>query len=154
MDKNAVMDLCMQGMQAEGAGSPAEARRLFEAAWEARQDDFDACIAAHYFARQQITVEARVEWNERALAHADAVLDDRARRFYPSLYLNLATAYEELTETEHDYEDVKRSRKFFALAAEHAADLPPGPLPAMIEREAAVGIRRADALLGPRAEQE
>ena len=147
METNKVMDLCMEGMATEGAGDIDGAKRLFQAAWDAREDDFDACIAAHYVARHALTVEARVEWNERALKHADAVRDDRVTSFYPSLYLNLATAYEELVQVETDYGDVRRARGYFAKAAEHADDLPAGGYADMVRQGAAAGLRRADALL-------
>ncbi len=45
---NPVVKLCMEGMRAEGQGQPAKAAEFFMQAWEARQDDYDACVAAHY----------------------------------------------------------------------------------------------------------
>jgi hypothetical protein len=50
----------------------------------ARRDDFDAAIAAHYVARHQPTPNATLEWNERALKHADAAPDHRAAALLPS----------------------------------------------------------------------
>lgn len=50
---NAVVKLCAQGMQAEGAGRRGDARALFEQAWEIAGDDYERCIAAHYLARHQ-----------------------------------------------------------------------------------------------------
>jgi tetratricopeptide (TPR) repeat protein len=152
VETNEVMKLCMEGMAAEGAGEPDAAKRLFQRAWDAREDDFDACVAAHYLARHQITIEARLEWNERALQHADAVRDDRVTSFYPSLYLTLGASYEELVESDQDYEDVKRARDCFAQAAERAADLPPGGYADMVKGGAAAGLRRAEAILGARTD--
>ena len=88
---NAVVALCAAGMAIEGDG-PA-ARRLFQQAWEARSDDYDASIAAHFLARHQTTIEDRLTWNIRAARHAEAAGDDRARELKASLYLNLADAY-------------------------------------------------------------
>lgn len=85
---NPVVALCAAGMAAEG--TPAEARAFFERAWAARHDDYDACIAAHYLARHQGTARETLEWNARAVHHATAVTDGRARELLPSLYLNLA----------------------------------------------------------------
>ena len=93
---NPVARLCAAGMAAEGEGRPAEAKALFEQAWAESRDDFDACIAAHYVARHQATAAAEHEWNAKALARADLVGDERARSFYPSLYLNLAHSLEKL----------------------------------------------------------
>ena len=52
---NPVVALCSEGMAAEG--TPAEALRLFERAWAARRDDYDAAIAAHFVARHQASPE-------------------------------------------------------------------------------------------------
>ena len=43
---NHVVKLCAQAMEAEGAEN---AVRLFEQAWNAATNDFEKCIAAHYF---------------------------------------------------------------------------------------------------------
>jgi tetratricopeptide (TPR) repeat protein len=87
---NPVVALCAQGMAVEGNVDAAKA--LFEQAWAARTDDYDASIAAHFLARHQPTTEARVHWNALAVTHAEAVTDGRANEFMASLYLNLADA--------------------------------------------------------------
>ena len=88
---NPVVELCAAGMLVDG--EPAKALALFEQAWAARRDDFDAAIAAHFVARHQPTPRATLEWNERALEHADAVPDGRAAPLLPSLCLNLGESY-------------------------------------------------------------
>jgi hypothetical protein len=88
---NPVVALCAAGMAIEGDSSAALA--LFEQAWEARRDDYDASIAAHFLARHQPTPESRLHWNLLAAEHAEAVADDRVKEFRASLYLNLADAY-------------------------------------------------------------
>ena len=50
---NPVVALCVEGMAREG--TPAEARRLFERAWEARRDDFDAAVASARLAAGHLT---------------------------------------------------------------------------------------------------
>jgi hypothetical protein len=147
VETNKVMELCMEGMAVE-SGDIDAARRLFQQAWDAREDDFDACIAAHYLARHQLTVETRIVWNERALQHAEAVRDDRVASFYPSLYLNLAVAYEELSHEDEDYKSVRQARDMFARAADTAAELPAGPYAEMVKSGASAGLRRTDAILG------
>jgi hypothetical protein len=87
---NPVVALCAAGMAVEGNAS--EALALFEQAWAARQDDYDACIAAHFLARHQATIDATLHWNFVAVRHAEAVLDGRALEFMASLYLNLGDA--------------------------------------------------------------
>ncbi|WP_420127417.1 hypothetical protein [Longimicrobium sp.] len=114
---NPVVKLCAQGMEAEFAGRPTEARDLFVRAWDARADDYDAAIAAHFVARHQATTSDTLRWNQEALARADAVGDERVRGFYPSLYLNLGHSHEQLGQRD-------QARHFYGLAAAAATDLP------------------------------
>ena len=74
-------------MQVEG--EPEKARALFEQAWELRQDDFDASVAAHYLARHQPNADETLRWNALALQHAEALSDSRVEALLPSLCLNL-----------------------------------------------------------------
>lgn len=104
---NPVVALCVEGMQREGAGHPDAARRSFERAWASAGDDYERCVAAHYLARHQDGPHQSLEWNERCLALADRVADDRVAAFYPSLYLNIGKSHEELGErqaAQHSYQ--------------------------------------------------
>lgn len=132
---NPVVKLCAEGMMAEGRGQSDVARDLFARAWAARTDDFDACVAAHYLARQQDSVEATLRWNQEALARANAVGDERVRGFYPSLYLNLGRSYE-------DMGDRDAARRSYEQAAARADDLPDDGFGAMLRRGIAAGLRR------------
>ena len=87
---NPVVALCAEGMAHDG--TPADALRLFEQAWSARRDDYDAAIAAHFMARHQPTPAMTLHWNALAVRHAEAVADQRAAGLLPSLYLNLGDA--------------------------------------------------------------
>ena len=91
---NLVIQLCMEGTRAEFEHRIEDACILYRQAWDARKDDYDACIAAHYVARFQGSVEESLHWNQLALKHANAVNDERVKDFYPSLYLNLGRSYE------------------------------------------------------------
>ena len=73
-------------MQVEG--EPEKARALFEQAWELRQDDFDASVAAHYLARHQPNADETLRWNALALQHAEALSDSRVEALLPTLCLN------------------------------------------------------------------
>lgn len=88
---NPVVALCAAGMECEG--TPDEARALFERAWDARCDDYDASIAAHFLARLQPTPADTLRWNEVALRHAQAVPDGRAVDLMASLLLNVGDSY-------------------------------------------------------------
>ncbi len=126
---NRVVALCAEGMAMEGA--PADAMRLFEQAWAARSDDFEAAIAAHFVARHQATAEETLHWNVLAVQHAELVSDGRAAGFLASLYLNLADAHEKLDERELATAAVKR-------AATHLDLIPAGGYREFV----AFGIRR------------
>ena len=116
---NPVVKLCAEGMTAESEGRSSDAKALFEEAWNASSDDFEACIAAHYVARHQPTMEAAFHWNQEALRRADAVPDERVREFYPSLYLNVAHSLERLGK-------LVEARHYYSLAAARLDDLSPG----------------------------
>ena len=108
---NPVIQLCMEGTRAEFEHRIENARMLYEQAWAACKDDYDACIAAHYVARVQASAEEALQWNQLALDHANAVNDERVRDFYPSLYLNLGRSYE-LTG------DQVEAQRYYALATQ------------------------------------
>jgi tetratricopeptide (TPR) repeat protein len=106
-------------MRAETEGRIDEARLLFIQAWEESKNDYDACIAAHYVARHQKTPEEILRWNQESLDRADALNDERMQDFYPSLYLNLGKAHEDLGNRE-------MARKYYELAAARMNGLPAG----------------------------
>jgi tetratricopeptide (TPR) repeat protein len=132
---NPVFARCIDGMKAETERRFADARRLFEDAWAAATDDFEACVAAHYVARHQDRPEDTRRWNEVALQRADAVGDERVQGFYPSLYLNLGKSYEDLGARD-------QARRCYERAAEHLDRLPEGPYRDMVERGIATGRAR------------
>ena len=114
---NPVVALCAQGMAVDG--TPTEALRLFEQAWAARRDDFDAAIAAHFLARHQSNAAATLHWNVLAVQHAEAVSDARCEELLPSLYLNLGDSHARLGQRE-------LARAAAQRAAESLGGLPPG----------------------------
>lgn len=132
---NPVVRLCVEGMQAEGAGRHDEARALFTRAWEAHTDDWEACIAAHYLARHQPTPQDSLRWNQEALDRANAVTDERVQGFYPSLYLNLAHAHEQLG-------NLSEARRFYDLAAAGSAALPGDRYSGIVRQGVENGLRR------------
>jgi hypothetical protein len=93
---NPVIQLCLAGARAEFEHRPEIARSLYQQAWEVHRDDYEACVATHYVARFQESPAETLRWNQIALEHANAINDERVKDFYPSLYLNLGQAYENL----------------------------------------------------------
>ncbi|MEO5815104.1 MAG: hypothetical protein ABIT20_07480 [Gemmatimonadaceae bacterium] len=129
---NPVVVLCAAGMAIEGEAE--KARQLFEQAWDARTDDYDASIAAHFLARHQPSAERRVHWNALAARHAEAVTDGRTDQFKASLYLNLADAL--LVAGEH-----AAARDALATAQSHVGALPDDGYRTFVQRGLA-GIER------------
>jgi hypothetical protein len=132
---NAIVKLCAAGMAAEGEGRAADAKALFEQAWNSSRDYYEACIAAHYLARHQATAEASFEWNERALHHAEIADDERVRELFPSLYLNYAHSLEQLGR-------FREACRFYGLAAEGLGDLAPGGYAQLVRGGVEAGQRR------------
>ena len=115
---NPVIQLCIQGTQAEFRGNIQQACREYEKAWKIAQNDYEACIAAHYLARHQENPQDALRWNAEALRSAEAFQRAQAEtvprlqgpdvaEFLPSLYLNMGQSYErlgDLTEANRYYE--------------------------------------------------
>ena len=108
---NPVIQLCMQGSQAEFEGRIEAAQSLYLQAWATAQNDYEACIAAHYMARFQSTPEETLHWNQEALERAKRVHDESVKDFYPSLYLNLGRSYEVLGNS-------AEAQRYYDLAAQ------------------------------------
>ena len=108
---NRVIQLCMQGTQAEFQGELAQAHALYQQAWKVAQDNYEACIAAHYLARHQEDLQEKLHWNQVALNKANGVTDGRIQPFYPSLFLSVGESYELLG-------NLEQAQQYYDLAAE------------------------------------
>jgi hypothetical protein len=91
---NSIIQLCIQGTQAEFASRPQDAAALYQQAWNAASTDYEYCIAAHYLARFQPSPQETLHWNQTALEHAQKADADQIKDFLPSLYLNMGQSYE------------------------------------------------------------
>ena len=82
------------------------------------ENQYQACIVAHFMAHAHVEPEEQFNWHLRALQAADAIGDERVSTFYPSLYANLGEVSLRLgnlaqaqmyiaraSETEHALED-------------------------------------------------
>jgi tetratricopeptide (TPR) repeat protein len=136
---NPVVKLCAEGMQAEAQGRNAAALELFTQAWEVSQDDYEACMAAHYLARQQTTPQDVLRWNQEALQRAEAVDDERGEGFYPSLYLNMGYSYEVLGKR-------AEAMRYYQLAAARVEALPEGGYGDLVRDGVARGLQRIAAI--------
>src|SRR5690606_30628774 len=134
-----VVRLCAQGMQAEAEGRPDAARDLFHRAWETADDDYQACIAAHYLARHRPTPEEALHWNRECLRRADRVGDERVAGLYASPHLNMAKAHRDLGEAD-------RAREHFEQAAARLPEAPPGQYSDWLRYAVADGLRSTGAV--------
>jgi hypothetical protein len=128
-------------MQAEYAGRLEAASALFMQAWEAAADDYEACIAAHFVARHQPDPSASLHWNAVALKRAQAVADDGVRGFYPSLYLNLGYAHENVG-------DLPAARRYYDLAQACLGDLEENVYGDVVRGGVRAGLARLNTLEG------
>jgi hypothetical protein len=114
--------LCLEGTQAEFERRVDDARGLFLAAWEARTDDYDAAMAAHYVAHLESDPDEALRWHLLALRHAQ--MDERSAEFMGPLLVSLGGAYEAIG-------DAAEAKRFFELASHHGVQHVVGEQPAV-----------------------
>jgi tetratricopeptide (TPR) repeat protein len=95
---NNVIKLCVQGMDLEEKGKSEEASSLFLQAWNEATNDFEKFTAAYYVARHQQNVSDKLKWLETSLQSALKINNDSVKGAFPSLYLNIAKCYEDLSD--------------------------------------------------------
>jgi hypothetical protein len=110
---------------AHARGSQAELKQLWEEIGGERGDPLYVCVLAHSLADRQEDVHEELRWDERALAAAGRLTDDRMAEagvpmpvaaLYPSLHLNLADCHRKLG-------DLDRAREHLELARESLGEL-------------------------------
>jgi tetratricopeptide (TPR) repeat protein len=133
--ENKIIQLCAQGMAAEGAGHEEEALNLFMRAWNESSGDFEKFTAAHYVARHQKTVTAKLLWDETALRHAEKINDGSLNGVLPSLFLNIGKCHEDLNNFE-------QARSYYMQAHQYIKYLPEDGYGKMILSGIISGIER------------
>ncbi|MET8089235.1 tetratricopeptide repeat protein [Micromonospora sp. NPDC005220] len=104
-------------------GQREAARDLFAQIWDEiggeRGDPLHVCVLAHSMADVQDDVHQELVWDERALAAADLLTEDRVAQagvpmsvagLYPSLHLNLAECYRKLGDLDRARECLQRAQ--------------------------------------------
>lgn len=109
---NRVIQLCAEGMEAEGKGELIEASNLFNKAWTIAATDFEKFTAAHYVARRQKTISDKLKWDETALDYALKIDDETVKGALPSLYLNIGKCYEDLDDFENAKSNYETASSF------------------------------------------
>lgn len=98
---NAVIKLCMSGMNMEDGGNVEGATTMFHQAWQEAKDDYERFIAAYHLARIQKSITDKLKWMETSLQCALNINDDNVKSAYSTLYLNIAKCYEELCDSDN-----------------------------------------------------
>ena len=109
---NKIIQLLIRGMGMEDSGKPEEASLLFLKAWSEATDDFERFIAAYYVARHQKNSSDKLKWFETSLQFALKLNDVAVKSAFPSLYLNIAKCYEELSDSDKAKENYELSNSY------------------------------------------
>lgn len=99
-------------MEKEGENLHTEAAQLFHQAWSEAGDNFEKYIAAHYVARQQKTINEKLNWDKKALDFALSIGGDEIKTSLPSLYLNIGKGYEDLKDFKSAQENYLHALSF------------------------------------------
>jgi tetratricopeptide (TPR) repeat protein len=104
-------------------GRRADARHLFAQIWDEiggeRGDPLYVCVLAHAIADVQDDVHQELLWDQRALAAAEVLTDERVAQagvalpvagLYPSLHLNLGECYRKLGDLDRARECLRRAQ--------------------------------------------
>ena len=104
-------------------GQRDAARDLFAQIWDdiggEQGDSLHVCVLAHSMADVQDDVHQELVWDQRALAAADRLTDDRLAQagvplsvagLYPSLHLNLGECYRRLGDLDRARECLQRAQ--------------------------------------------
>ncbi len=114
MEDSAMIDTIDQAQALLANGDHEGAHALYEALWveaSRTQDQYQACIIAHFLAHAHVEPHAQLDWHLRALHAADTVGDERVRAFYPSLHANLGDVYLRLGNFTRAQEHINKARE-------------------------------------------
>ncbi|MGF7081319.1 hypothetical protein [Mucilaginibacter sp. UYCu711] len=133
--ENPINKLCANGMLLEGEGKQEEAAKLFYQAWDEASNSIEKFTAAHYVARHQGTIAAKLEWDIIAVKFAIQDNSQDVKAILPSLYLNIAKGYEDLNK-------FAEARENYQLALGYTIYLPKDGYGSMITAGISKGIER------------
>jgi tetratricopeptide (TPR) repeat protein len=109
---NNIIELLLRGMVMEDSGKPEDASLIFLKAWSEATDDFERFIAAYYVARHQKNIPDKLKWLETSLQFALKINDDAVKSAFPSLYLNIAKCFEELSDPDKAKKNYELSNSY------------------------------------------
>ncbi|MFD2521157.1 hypothetical protein [Emticicia soli] len=135
---NKVVQLCTDGMSNEFEGKLNESEALFNQAWALASNEFEACIAAHYMARRQLSLADKLKWNLKSFDLANKIEGDGMKNYLPSLCLNVGKSYEDL-------EQIAEATYYYRLGADYTDTLKENPYVNMIKSGLTEGLKRVGA---------
>ncbi|TDD24143.1 hypothetical protein [Nonomuraea diastatica] len=129
-------------------GQREAARDLFAQIWDGiggeQGDPLHICVLAHAMADVRDDVHQELVWDQRALAAADLITDERVAQagvtlsvagLYPSLHLNLCECYRKLGDLDHAREHLQQAQATIgALGDDEYAQLIKSGLERMTEQ--------------------
>lgn len=115
---NAIIQLCVQGMNMEDQGFPQKAEQFFLDAWNQAANDFEKFIAAYFVARHQKSVSGKLQWLEKSLGLVLDLKNPTAASALPSLYSKIGQCYEELNEPGKAEKNYELAREFSGRIAD------------------------------------
>jgi|SRR5450432_3733271 hypothetical protein len=133
-----VVKLCARGMDLEGQARMEEAHEQFLQAWQVSSNDLERFTAAHYVARNQKDPAEKLRWNQDSLKYATCLSEEEMRPHFPSLYLNIAKSFEDLSDPENAIIN-------YRLALEWSIFLPEGGYGKMIRSGIREGLKRMES---------
>ncbi|MEU6072179.1 tetratricopeptide repeat protein [Micromonospora sp. NPDC047074] len=148
-----------QGVQLHHQQGQREAARdLFARIWDdiggEQGDPLHVCVLAHSMADVQDDVHQELVWDERALAAADLLTDDRVAQagvpmsvagLYPSLHLNLGECHRKLGDLDRARECLQQARAGIgALGDDDYAQLIKGGLDRLAQQLTSEQARTAE----------
>jgi hypothetical protein len=133
--QNKIVQRCAQGMTLEGEGQGELAATIFRQAWVEATTHLEKFIAAHYVARHQPEISAKLQWDKTALTHAEHVPDPDVQGAYPSLHLNIAKDYEDL-------HDLIQAQRHYETALSYTPHLHDDGYGRMIRSAISAGLTR------------
>lgn len=136
---NQVIKQCNNGMEFEMVNKNTEALKCFMAAWNISETNVEKFTAAHYVARQQRSVEGKLQWDKRALEYALKIENADIKGTLPSLYLNIAKCYEDL-------KNLENAAKNYQLAQSNIHHLPANGYGRMIRFGIENGLKRLELI--------
>ncbi len=137
---NHVVKRCAEGLRFEREGNTPVAWKTFGQAWEEATNEWEQYLAAHYLGSCQLNASDKLAWDITALQSALSTGNPALIENYPSLYVEIASCYEEL-------HNPREACKYYQLAFSFAGNLSSDGYGKMIQEKINNGLERLSSYL-------